>query len=174
MPPLKIDVNGNGTTFHKAERGILTLEARSSHVASAGEASQIVTIAANSIRDLITPHYPQDEETGRTRSDAAISHYSMGTMTTKTQHQPRTIGDEKGSSYEVSHSASAKFDIRFSDFALLNTLVTEISALEDVCIESVNGALPTSHWILLEALHGKTLRATLFSVHVTMQRFSLV
>jgi uncharacterized protein YggE len=146
MAPLNIDVTGSGSAIHTAERGILVVQARSSYVATAEQASKIVATTAASIRELISPHCPQDEETGRTKSDAAISHYSMSTLDTSMNRDRRTTAEGEKSQYDTTYSASAKFNIKFSDFSVLDTLATQISAMNNTRIESVD-------WRLTDATH---------------------
>jgi hypothetical protein len=161
---LEINVTGSGTAIHRAERGILVVQARSAHVNTAEEATQIVTSTATSIRELISPHCPQDEEQGRTESSSAISHYSMSTLDTNMQHDRRTTAVGEKSQYDMSYSASAQFNIKFSNFTILDTLATQLSAMENVRVESVS-------WRLTDATqHAITSTARKAAAHDAIQR----
>ena len=162
--PLEINVTGSGTAIRKAERGILVVQAQSSHVATAEEATHIVTSAAAAVRDLISPHCPQDEEEGRTQSDSAISHYSMSTLDTNMHHDRRSTAIGEKSQFDMSYSASAKFNIKFSDFTVLDTLATQLSAMENIRVESVD-------WRLTDKTqHSITSTARKAAAHDAIQR----
>jgi predicted secreted protein len=74
------------------------------------------------------PFCPQDEATGRTLPGAPVSHYSMNTMDT-TSHARH---DKDRNPLESRFSARAEFKIKFQDFAVLNSLATRFSAMQNV------------------------------------------
>jgi hypothetical protein len=143
MAPLEIHVTGTGTAIRRAERGILVLQAQSQHVASAEEASAIVTMTANKICDAIMPYCPHDEDTHRTKADAAIAHYSMSTLNTNSKHEQRYNANKNNDSpkYDITYSARVDFHIKFSDFTALDTLATQFSAMETVHIIRIDWKL---------------------------------
>jgi uncharacterized protein YggE len=134
MAPLQINVIGTGSILRPAERAILVLQAYSPDCSTASEASAIVTLAANTIREAIIPQCPQDEATGQTMSNAAIAHYSMSTLDTNGRSRPI---DDKKEKYETVYTASAQFHIKFADFNVLNALATEFSAMPTVKISKI-------------------------------------
>ncbi|KAJ4313867.1 hypothetical protein N0V94_006733 [Neodidymelliopsis sp. IMI 364377] len=141
MQQLEIYVTGTGTAIHAAERGILKLKAQSQELRTIEEASKTVTITANQIRDIIAPHCPQDEQTGRTKSDAAISHYSMSTLETHSKLTPRPREKDEEIIYDTTYSAAAEYTIKFSDFSLLDSLASELAAMKNVKIDRLTWAL---------------------------------
>ncbi|KAF2022635.1 hypothetical protein EK21DRAFT_105677 [Setomelanomma holmii] len=90
--------------------GALVLQAKSQHFPTAGEASAVVTLTTNKIRDATAPSYRQDEETHRTKADAAIAHYSMSTLETSSnrerRHNPNAANGEKPK-YDTTYSATS-------------------------------------------------------------------
>jgi hypothetical protein len=144
MAPLEIHVTGTGTAIRRAERGILVLQAQSQQLATPEEASAVVTSTANKLRDAIAPYCPQDEETGHTKEDAAISHYSMSTLDTSSSRERRPAGNgapDQAPKYDVTYSACAEFNIKFSDFGALDKLATQFSAMENIRIHRITWAL---------------------------------
>jgi uncharacterized protein YggE len=131
---MEIKVSGTGHCTRKAERAILVLQAKSDQHPTAAEASATVISTASKIRELITPHCPQDETTGATAADAAISHYSMTTLDT-TSHRERKDYDRE--EYVTTFSARAVFHIKFADFSVLNTLTTQFSGMPNVTIQRI-------------------------------------
>jgi hypothetical protein len=144
MAPLEIHVTGAGTAIRRAERGILILQAQSQQLATPEEASAAITSTANILRDAIAPYCPQDEETGLTRNDAAISHYSMSTLDTSSSRERRPAGNstvDQAPKYDITYSARAEFNIKFSDFDVLDKLATQFSAMENTRIHRITWAL---------------------------------
>jgi predicted secreted protein len=144
MARLEINVTGTGTAIRRAERGILILQAQSQHLSTAEEASAVVTSTANTLRDAIAPYCPQDEETGRTKQDAAIAHYSMSTLDTSSHYEKRPDSSAKKDEevkYDTTYSARAEFNIKFSDFAALDKLATQFSAMQYVQIKCISWKL---------------------------------
>jgi uncharacterized protein YggE len=142
MARLDIHVTGAGTAIRRAERGILVLQAQSEQLATAEDASAVVTSTANKIRDTIAPYCPQDEETGRTQEGAAIAHYSMSTLDTQSHRDKRTnTNPGEPHKYDTTYSARAEFNIKFSDFNALDKLVTQFSAMENIRIQRITWAL---------------------------------
>ncbi|KAH7397456.1 hypothetical protein BKA66DRAFT_454387 [Pyrenochaeta sp. MPI-SDFR-AT-0127] len=135
MSKLEIHVTGTGHVIHRAERGILVLQAQTQQVNTAEEASEIVTATANELRAAISPHCPQDEATGRTKDDAAISHYTMTTLDTSNHHNTRRV-DGKDEWY-YTYSARAEFHVKFADFNVLDELATQFSAMANVRIQRI-------------------------------------
>jgi hypothetical protein len=143
MAGFEIHVTGKGSTYRPAERAILVLRASSSKLPSAKEATVVVTNAANTIREIISPFCPSDNSPS-SRENAAIAHYSMSTLHTSNQTQVKRTKDEStGGSiqYDTFYAAKAEFHIKFSDFALLGQLATQFSAMEDVTIEKIDWRL---------------------------------
>lgn len=138
MAPLQINVVGTGSTIRPAERAILVLQAYSPDLSTAAEASAIVTLTANTIREAITPHCAQDTATGKTLPGAAIAHYSMSTLDTNSRS--RAI-DSKKEKYEIVYTAKAQFNIKFSDFTVLGQLATDFSAMQNVSIQRIEWKL---------------------------------
>lgn len=137
MAPLEINVTGVGTAVHRAERAILTLQATSQQMPTASEASATVTTTANTLRDAIMPYCPQDESTGQTKPNAAISHYTMSSLSTNSHTQ--YYADTKTN--EIKYTAHAEFSIKFSDFGVLDKLATQFSAMENVKIQKIEWRL---------------------------------
>lgn len=144
MARLEINVTGTGTAIRRAERGILILQAQSQQLSTAEEASALVTATANTLRDAIAPYCPQDEETGRTKEDAAISHYSMSTLDTTSHRERRPNSNptkDETPRYDTTYSARAEFNIKFSDFDALDKLATQFSAMQHVQIKRIDWRL---------------------------------
>jgi uncharacterized protein YggE len=143
MARLEINVTGAGSAIRRAERGILVLQAHSQQLPTAEEASAIVASTAHELRNIIAPYCPQDEETGRTKENAAIAHYSMSTLDTSS-HRERRPNDTKSDEepkYDTTYSARAELNIKFSDFNLLDTLATQFSAMQNVRIQRITWKL---------------------------------
>jgi uncharacterized protein YggE len=132
---LEITLNGSGSSIHAAERAILVLEAKAEGQPNPAHASAVVTRAANTIRDAIAPYCPQDEAERRTVTGAAIAHYSMSTLDTSSSRQ---IVDGHSKTYETVYAARALFNIKFHDFAVLNKLATQFSAMDHVKISRID------------------------------------
>lgn len=135
MSKLEIHVTGTGHVIHRAERGILVLQAQSQQVDTPEEASAIVTATASQLRDAILPYCPQDAATGRTKDDAAIAHYTMTTLDTNSLHHPPRV-DGKDEWYYTC-SARAEFHIKFADLDVLDKLATQFSAMANVRIQRI-------------------------------------
>lgn len=151
MAPLQIHVTGTGTAIRRAERGILKLKAETQNVRTAEEASSILTATANKIRDAISPYCPQDEQTGRTREDAGISHYSMSTVHTSSHREKRPYKANEEATYDTSYYARAEFSIKFSDFSALDKLATQFSAMQNISIDRIDWKLTDA---TLDAIKG--------------------
>jgi uncharacterized protein YggE len=136
MAPLEINVTGTGTAIHRAERATLVLQAQAQQCPTAQEASSVVTTAANELRNAIMPYCPPDEETGRAKEDAAVSHYSMSTLDTSSRRdvRPRTAGVGRTSELDITYSARGNFNIKFTKFDVLEKLTTQFSAMDGVRI----------------------------------------
>ncbi|KAH7069815.1 hypothetical protein BKA63DRAFT_519619 [Paraphoma chrysanthemicola] len=144
MARLDIHVTGTGTAIRRAERGILVLQAHSQQLATAEEASATVTATAHELRNIIAPYCPQDEETGRTKENAPIAHYSMSTLDTSSHRERRSTGEPRlaePAKYDTTYSARVELNIKFSDFNLLDTLATQFSAMQNVRIQMINWKL---------------------------------
>ena len=144
MQKLETSVTGTGTAMRRAECGILVVQAQSQQLPTPEEASAVVTVTANILRDAIVPYCPQDEETGRTKQDAAISHYSMRTLDTSSQRERRPTSElrrDEAPKYDTTQYARAEFNIQFSDFNALDKLATQCSAMENVSIKSIGWKL---------------------------------
>jgi hypothetical protein len=144
MVHLEINVTGTGTAIRRAERGVLVLQAQSQQLQTAEEASAVVTVTAIMLRDAIAPYCPQDEETGRTKKDAAISHYSMSTLDTNSHRERRSnskADDDNAPKYDTTYFARAEFNIKFIDFSVLDKLATQFSAMENVRIQRISWKL---------------------------------
>ncbi|KAF1912076.1 hypothetical protein BDU57DRAFT_523426 [Ampelomyces quisqualis] len=145
MTPLEINVQGVGTAIRRAERAILVLKAQSQYLPTPEEASAVVTLTANNLRDAIAPYCPQDEETGKTKENAAISHYSMSTLDTSSHRDRRSTASantqDEPAKYDTTYFARADFNIKFSDFSALDKLATQFSRMENVRIERITWAL---------------------------------
>lgn len=142
MAPLEIRVTGSGSTYRPAERAILVLQASSSKLSNAKDASTIVTDAANAIREIISPFCPSDNSTPR--ESAAIAHYSMSTLQTSNHTQSKRNKNENTTGpteYETLYAAKAEFNIKFSDFAVLGQLATQFSTMKHVNIERISWKL---------------------------------
>ncbi|KAF2201226.1 hypothetical protein GQ43DRAFT_463339 [Delitschia confertaspora ATCC 74209] len=153
MSQLEISVRGTGSTIRPAERALLSLTAASPEVTTPAEASAVVTATANTIRDVILPLCSKDENTGCTSADAAIVHYSMSTMDTS-KYAPPCIREQDGSTSTAGgplYSARVAFTIKFQDFAALNTIATQFSAMDHVRISDITWSLTD---ITLEAIKG--------------------
>jgi hypothetical protein len=134
MAPLTITVTGTAHTLRPATRAILVLKASTPELSTAARASATITYTAKQIRDAIEPHCPSDPDTGRIVDGAGVSHYSMGSLDTSSA---RRSVDKYNTEYETVHTASTSFNIKFADFALLNRLATQLSALEAVEIQRI-------------------------------------
>ncbi|OAK96843.1 hypothetical protein IQ06DRAFT_296827 [Phaeosphaeriaceae sp. SRC1lsM3a] len=143
MTRIEINVTGTGSAIRRAERGILELQAQSQYLPTAEEASAAVVATANKLRDAIAPYCPQDEETGSTKENAAISHYSMSTLDTSNHRERRPDPNNKLEKpiYDTSYYARADFNIKFSDFAALDKLATQFSAMPNVRIQRISWKL---------------------------------
>jgi uncharacterized protein YggE len=125
-----------------AERATLTLQVESRQLDTAAEATTAVRSTAKQVVELIAPHCPQDESTGVTLPGAAISHYSMSTMDTRAHRdRVKTNNAEKPDEWKTTYSVAIKYYVKFSDFAVLNTLVTRFSAMENVKIQGIDWKL---------------------------------
>lgn len=155
MTRLEINVQGVGTAIRRAERAILVLKAQSQYLPTPEEASAVVTSTANKLRDAISPYCPQDEETGKTKENAAISHYSMSTLDTSSHRdrRQRSTADtqDEPAKYDTTYYARAEFNIKFSDFSALDTLATQFSRMENVRIERITWKLTD---MTLESIEG--------------------
>jgi len=147
MAPLQINVTGTGSTLRPAERAILVLQAYSPDLSSAADASATVTLTANTIREAINPHCPQDEATRQTKPGAAIAHYSMSTLDTNSRSRAIDKTKEK---YETVYTASAQFNIKFADFDVLNALATDFSAMQNVKIQKIEWHLTDAKMASIE------------------------
>jgi hypothetical protein len=142
--PFEISLNGTGDAIHPAERALLILQAQSGDKSTPAEASALVVKAANHIRNTVMPYCPQDSETGQTAIGAPIAHYSMSTMdtTSNTRTVKRVTSEGKTEQESVtSYSARANFNIKFTDFGLLNQLATQFSAADNIKVSNIEWKL---------------------------------
>ncbi|ORY17257.1 hypothetical protein BCR34DRAFT_555731 [Clohesyomyces aquaticus] len=135
---LEINVTGTGYAIRSSERAILVLQAQSDQVATPKEASAALASTTKAIRDVITPHCPQDKTTGRTYEGAPIAHYSTSTMDTSF-HKERAAPD--GTTFPTLYSARQEFHIKFADFDLLDSLAMELSSMKNVKIQKIDWRL---------------------------------
>ncbi|KAK9793532.1 putative SIMPL domain-containing protein [Seiridium cardinale] len=135
-PNMEIKLTGTGTT---AERAILNVSASSHEVQTATIASSQVTSTAKAIRELITPHCP-DNPSEQMPSTTAISHYSMSSLQTNSQIQrlPRSHTTDPQPEPKIVYTARADFTIKFADFSVLNELATKLSTMENVSIKRID------------------------------------
>jgi hypothetical protein len=153
MAQLEIHVTGTGTATRRAERGILVLEAQSQQLPTAEEASVVVTSTVNKIREAIAPFCPQDDKTRGTKADAAIAHYSMSTLDTSSNRERRPSQNkniDEAPKYDVTYSARAEFNIKFSNFAVLDKLATQFAAMDTVHIKHINWRLTNATLVSIE------------------------
>lgn len=143
MTKLEINVQGSGSAIRRAERALLVLEATSGQRNTQEEASRLVTLTANKIRDTITPHCPQDEETGQTKENSPIAHFSMTSLETSSYRERINTNDKdaKEATYHTTYTGRASFTIKFADFSVLDELATLFSAMDNVRIERIKWAL---------------------------------
>jgi uncharacterized protein YggE len=142
MAQLEIHVTGTGTATRRAERGILVLEAQSQQLPTAEEASAVVSSTANKIR-----------ETSGTKAGAAIAHYSMSTLDTSSNRERRPSQNkniDEAPKYDVTYSARAEFNIKFSDFSVLDKLATQFAAMDTVHIKRINWRLTNATLAAIE------------------------
>jgi hypothetical protein len=157
MAQLEIHVTGTGTATRRAERGILVLEAQSQQLPTAEEASAVVTLTANQIREVIAPFCPQDDKTSGTKADAAIAHYSMSTLDTSSNRERRPNQNkniDEAPKYDITYSAHAESNIKFSDFTVLDKLVTQFAAMDTVHVKRIRDSL-MPHLRLSKAARGQ-------------------
>jgi hypothetical protein len=157
MAQLEIQVTGTGTATRRAERGILVLEAQSQQLPTAEEASAVVTLTANQIREVIAPFCPQDDKTSGTKADAAIAHYSMSTLDTSSNRERRPNQNkniDEAPKYDITYSAHAESNIKFSDFTVLDKLVTQFAAMDTVHVKRIRDSL-MPHLRLSKAARGQ-------------------
>ncbi|KAF2679740.1 hypothetical protein K458DRAFT_422051 [Lentithecium fluviatile CBS 122367] len=160
MAPLEIHVTGSADTLRPAERAILVLKVSSPDLLTQAEASAVVTITANTIREAITPHCPPEGTAARDAPNAGIAHYSMSTLDTDARSRSKELATPKEdgtkTTYEMVYTATVVFNIKFADFDLLNELATDFSAMQHVKIQRVN-------WDLTDAtvnfIEGQTRQA---------------
>ncbi|KAK9419309.1 putative SIMPL domain-containing protein [Seiridium unicorne] len=126
-------------SLHRAERAILSVSASSHEVQTATIASSQVTSTAKAIRELITPHCP-DNPSEQIPSTTAISHYSMSSLQTNSQiqRQPRSHTTDPQPEPKIVYTARADFTIKFADFSVLNELATKLSTMENVSIKRID------------------------------------
>lgn len=141
MAPLEMHLTGTGIAIRAPERAILVVRVESAQVPKPTEAMAHVTATAKVVRDYLAPHCPQDEVTGAITDDAAISHYSTSTL--ETNNVSRECGREANGDkkYETLYYARAEFHIKFAHFGVLNTVATELSALENIKIQRIEWKL---------------------------------
>lgn len=150
MARLEINVTGTGSATRLAERGTLVLQLQSRSLPTKEEAAAALTTYTNKLIDTIAPYCSHDEATGRTKNDAAISHYFVDVRDTTNQREKQSdsgssfIMSSTKATYITAHSARADMYIDFADFNALNSLVTQFSAMENVKIQRVT-------WHLTEA-----------------------
>ncbi|KAL2807815.1 hypothetical protein BJX63DRAFT_411086 [Aspergillus granulosus] len=136
MPPFTIKTTGHATISHPAERGILRINIHDSGPAPSAVSSTVLA-CTNHIKSLIIPLNTRSAS-GEVTSTAAITHWSMGSLSTYSHAvYDRRTDTETGHSYH----ARAEFEIKFRNFATLASVATELSGMPLVNIDGVEWKL---------------------------------
>ncbi|KAH6665559.1 hypothetical protein B0J14DRAFT_492192 [Halenospora varia] len=134
MAPLIVTVYGQSELYHRAERAVMSISVTSSGP-SQEQSSQDVTSTASSIQSTLRALSPKDA-TGVATADAAITHWTMKTLST-------SFHDNSTTNTRV-YRATTSFEIKFANFEKLGEVASTFSTTPNVAINSIN-------WHLLDS-----------------------
>lgn len=123
----QIQVTGTGCTLRRAKRAILTVKSASPDAFTAREVYVIATETAATIQTTIAPYCPKE---GKKPSEATIAHCSTG----KLEAGARIRGLRDNQERFTQQPPPLKSN---SPSSLLNKLVTELSAMQNVRIQGI-------------------------------------
>lgn len=134
--PLRIEVTGTSTISRRPERAIIHL-----HVSSTGPSLETVidnvASTSNSLQTLVKSKLAPKDTSGSPTSDAAVTHWSMSSLSTGSWY----VYDNKGNPKERTYSASTRFEIKFQDFAKLGVVITDLASMLHVTIQRIEWKL---------------------------------
>ena len=133
---VKIEVIGNSTISRRAERAVLHVRVESFDHDQV-EVSTNVTQTANVLQGLLEDLSPRDTTTGRPTHNAAVTHWSMSTLTIDSYFS-RADGKTNPLRTYTTHTS---FEAKFADFARLGAVATQMSALPCVSISHIDWRL---------------------------------
>jgi uncharacterized protein YggE len=145
MPPLKISVTGTSTISRRAERAFVIVNVSSSGPDQA-KVTKNVTSTVTKVQNGLRQLNPKNEATGEALPEAAITHWSMSSLSTGSYFiwlpnaSGKAAGD--GSEHKVPNfTANTQFEIKFRDFAKLGSVCTDLANVPFVQVRSVSWRL---------------------------------
>ncbi|KAL3475529.1 hypothetical protein BJX99DRAFT_259303 [Aspergillus californicus] len=141
MPSISIKTTGHASLSRPAERAILKINVQDSGTDNTTVSNNVLSCTRR-IKEMIEPLNAK-LASGEVAPDAAITHFSMGSLRKYTYNKYNNDGDITGKTYHV----STAFDVRFRDFEILASVGTELSAMPFVDLGGIE-------WQLTDATKG--------------------
>ncbi|KAK8088413.1 hypothetical protein PG997_003374 [Apiospora hydei] len=142
LPQLKIHVNGNGSVFRTAERGVLNIRVSTTDK-SQQTASDGVRETSAKLTAKFRAHAPKtDGADGRPapHPDAGITAFTASSISTDSQPEYEWV-DGKRRDLGLTYRASCEFEVVFRDLTLLADAAGELSSMPRVSIVSTEWRL---------------------------------
>ncbi|KAL9095091.1 MAG: hypothetical protein Q9165_002694 [Trypethelium subeluteriae] len=138
---LEIHIEASSTVSRLAERGILFIGVSSSGT-SKSTVFEDTTRVSNELQALFGPLNAKDASTGLPSANAAVTWWSMQSITTRTwiptTYDSKTQEHKQG---ERQYSANTSFTVKFKDFARLNDIATDLTTQQFVTVNGVTWGL---------------------------------
>lgn len=135
MAPITIQVRGESTITHRAERAILNLSIQTEST-SQEDATKRTFAITNSIKPSLID-LAKKNDAGEPSEDAAVTGWTMTSLSTGN----RVLRDRDQKIVENKFTATTTFTVKFQDFAQLGTFATTWAGKDDVSIRSVTWSL---------------------------------
>ncbi|KAL2816000.1 hypothetical protein BDW59DRAFT_153513 [Aspergillus cavernicola] len=135
MPPIDITTTGSATIARPAERAILTITIKDNGPDATTVTNNVVT-RTNQIKQILEPLNAKTES-GSLAPHAAITHFSMGSLSKFTYNTYNNNSEITGKEQHV----SITFEVKFQDFNVLSSVATELSGMQFVEIRGIDWKL---------------------------------
>ncbi|KAK8137978.1 hypothetical protein PG984_001358 [Apiospora sp. TS-2023a] len=153
LPQLKIHVDGSGSVFRTAERGVLHIQVSKSSK-SQPESSDAVRETSAHLTTKFRTHARKTEGVdGRPapHPDAGITAFTASSMSTHSQPEYEWVGtNNQRRDLGLTYHASSTFEVVFRDMALLADTAGQLAAMPNVAITSTEWRLTTATCAAIE------------------------
>lgn len=147
MPPLIINVSGVSTISRRAERAVVSVYVSSSGYDQEQVATEVSAVAKTlqtTLRELSKNESAPGSTEIDTATAAAITHWSMNTLSTGSYmiyHDNDHSKPDSERSKSRQYNAHVSFEIKFADFTVLGKVCTDLAKMQFVSVRNIDWRL---------------------------------
>jgi uncharacterized protein len=147
MPPLIINVSGTSTISRRAERAVVSIYVSSSGNNQEQVATEVTSVAKTlqtTLRELSEHESPPGSTEKDTATTAAITHWSMDTLSTSSYiiyHDNDRNKQDSEKNGTRQYNAHVSFEIKFADFTVLGNVCNDLAKMQFVSVRNIDWRL---------------------------------